>query len=702
MPTANHAKGNAMKERFSVGVDIGGTFTDAVLVDGDGKLHHNKVSSTPPDFHSGLVAAVKGFGRPLDQMQLLAHGTTVGVNAIISRRGARTGLITTKGYRDTLVLRRGDRERQFDLWWNPAPALVPRKHRFEVDERLDYAGEVLRPLDPDEVRRLASRIERCELDSIAVILINSFVNPDHERQIRDILAEELPDLYVSVSHEILREIREYERTSTTAINAYIGPVMSTYVGQLESQLRDNGYDGGIVIGTSTGGVTTPDVVRRVPARTVESGPAAGVMAAREIARLAGFDSVVTFDMGGTSLDVGLIADGDVRRAKHYMIEWGSPIHFPCIDVFSIGAGGGSLAWIDAGGALRNGPQSAGARPGPACYGTGGTDPTNTDAQLVLGRFDPSAFLGGAMTIYPDLARGAIETIAEPLGMDVEQAAEGILAIANNNMLSSLRLATVERGYDPRDFSLFALGGAGPLYAAEVARAGQIPTVIVPRHPGLTSAFGLLLIDIRHDVSRSLLRTIDQDVTPVLDEMNAIYAELEDEVTALLEEEAIPAERRLLQREADVRYFGQSETITVPVPSGKLGEAELASVLETFNATQLREFGYTMPPEVSRTEIATVRVAGIGTVDKAPLENLAASNATGTPERRSRAVWFDGREHDTSIYQRDDLPAGFRFEGPAIVEQTDSTVSVPPGMRARVDDYGNIIIDVFPDQASAAS
>jgi N-methylhydantoinase A len=681
--------------RVSVGVDIGGTFTDAVLVDGAGQVTHSKVPSTPPDFHSGLVEAIRGLNHPLSDIALVSHGTTVGVNAIVSRRGARTALVTTRGFRDTLALRRGNRASQFDLWWNPVPALVPRLHRFEVDERIDYAGKVIVPLEHAAVRALARRLARFDFDAVAIVLINSFVNPAHERDLRDLLASELPDVYVSVSHEILREIREYERTSTTTINAYIGPVMAQYVSRLEDELKEHGYQNGVVIATSTGGVTTPEVVRRVPARTVESGPAAGVMAAREIARVAGYENVVTFDMGGTSLDVGLIADGTVRRSSHYMIEWGTPIHFPCIDVFSIGAGGGSVAWIDSGGALRNGPQSAGARPGPACYGAGGAEPTNTDAQLVLGRLDPAAFLGGAMTIYPDLARTAIQSIADRLDMTTEEAAEGIVAIANNNMLHSLRLATVERGYDPRDFCLFALGGAGPLYAAEVAAAAQIPTVIVPRRPGLTSAFGLLLIDIRHDVSRSLLATVEDDYGAMLGDMNAVYEELESEVLGLLAAENILPAQRILQREADLRYFGQSEAITVSVPSGLLEARELEAVLAAFEAAQLREFGYTMSAAVSRIEIATLRVAGIGSVDKAPLANLGRirAGATGVAPPVSRSVWFGNVEYDTAIYQRDALPAGFEFAGPAIVEQADSTVPIPPSMRARVDDYGNIVIDV---------
>ena len=681
---------------FRVGVDIGGTFTDTVMIR-DGEITRVKVPSTPPAFHKGLLNGLERLERPLSDMTLLAHGTTVGTNAIVARHGAKTGLITTKGFRDVLVLRRGDRADQFNLWWQPQPGLVPRPSRFEVDERVDYAGDVVRPLDEDGVRAVAAEIRRQGLEAVAVTLINSFVNPDHERRIKEILAEELPGVYLSISSEILPEILEYERTATTTVNAYIGPVMDRYVAALEEELRSKGYGGDVVISTSAGGVATPDIVRQVPARTVESGPAAGVMAAAHICRLAGIEHVVTFDMGGTSLDVGLIHDGEVLRTNQYMVEWGTPVRFPCVDVKSIGAGGGSLAWIDKGGSLRVGPQSAGASPGPACYGQGGTEATVTDAELVLGRLEATAFLGGEMRVDPGLAEDAVRRhVGDHFGWDAVEAASGIVRIAVNNMTESLRLATVDRGYDPREFTLFALGGAGPLFAAEVAREANVPQVIVPRHPGLTSALGLLMVDIRHDVSKSVMET---ESRLDLGRLNAEYEALEGKAAETLAGEGVAPEHMTIERTADMRYYGQSESINIPVPSGQLTAETLRSVIDLFHARHEQEYGYTMPAEAAEPEIATLRVSGVG---KADTFQLTPSGRTGSREEAlvgTRSIYFDGDFHDTPIYDRERLAPGVELEGPAIVEQLDSTIVVLPGMTARVDEYENVLIAIDPEVAS---
>ncbi len=687
-------------ETFRVGVDIGGTFTDTVSVaEGSGAITYSKVHSTPPDFYHGLVEGVMALGRPLADMKHLAHGTTVGINAIVTRRGARTGIVTTKGFRDTIAIRRGDREAMFDLWWQPPVPLVQRRYCFEIDERIAFDGQVVKAVDEEEVRALARRIELLKLDAVAVVFLNSPINPSHEQRVREILADELGDrVYLSVSSEILPEILESERTATTAINAYIGPLMSDYVGKLEQELGRRGYAGQITIGTSAGGVATPELVRRIPARTVESGPAAGVMAAREISRLAGYGNVVTFDMGGTSLDLGIIADEEVRRSNQHVVEWGMPVRFPCVDVFSIGAGGGSIAWIDAGGSLRSGPQSAGALPGPACYANGGTEPTSTDAQVVLGRMAPDSFLGGEMEIDPELSREALtRVVGAPFAMSAEEAAAAVLAITNNNMLQSLRLATVERGYDPRDFVLFALGGAGPLYAAEVARAGDIPIVLVPRYPGLTSALGLLLVDVRHDVSHSILLP-QSEVT--LEALNGAFDDLETRVSELLSSEGIQADQVIVTRELDLRYFGQSEGFTVPVPMGAIDEAGRESIIEGFLEQQRREFGYTMPDAFAAVEFVTARVAGIGQTQKVSLERLSGGGSAAQAHRGERSVNFDGRWMPTAIYDRAELGAGATIAGPAIIEQDDSTTVVPPSASARVDDWGNIIIAVAADRSEA--
>ena len=675
---------------FRAGIDIGGTFTDTVIVDANGQLSYVKVPSTPPKFVDGLMNGLERGPYPLSDMTLLAHGTTVGINAIVTRRGAKAALVTTKGFRDLMAIRRGDRE-SFDLWWQPPKPMIPRRFRFELDERVNYVGDVLEAVDETEVRKLAARIRALEIEAVAVVFVNSPVNPEPERRVKEILEEELPGVYISASNEILPEILESERTATTTINAYIGPLMAEYVGQLEERLAARGYGGDVTIATSSGGVATPESVRRVPARTLESGPAAGVMAGRAIASAAGFSNVVTFDMGGTSLDLGLVVGGEARRTNEYLIEWGTPVRFPSIDVFSIGAGGGSIAWIDTGGSLRNGPQSAGARPGPACYGTGGDEPTNTDAQVVLGRMTPEAFLGGEMTIDPELARRAIgEKVGDPLGLGLDEAADAVIQIANNNMLQSLRLATVERGHDPREFSLFAFGGAGPLYAAEVARAGSIPTVIVPRFPGLTSALGLLMSDIRHDASRSVLRT-NREIE--IAELDDAFAELDERVLGLLESEGIARDAGALAREIDVRYFGQSEGFTVSIPAGALDESVLTTITEGFLEQQQREFGYVMPEDFATIELVTARVSGVGAVEKIELERVAAGSGADGALLGERDVYFEGAAVATGIYARERLGAGDTFVGPAIVEQPDSTTVVPPGADVRVDEYGNLVIDL---------
>ena len=674
-----------------IGVDIGGTFTDTVSIDDAGSVRRVKVPSTPDDFVRGLVDGVVRLDQPLSDVSLLSHGTTVGINAIISRAGAKTAVVTTQGHRDILGLRRGHRGEPFNLWWQPPTPIVQRRYCFEVPERVAFDGTVIEPIDEDATRTLAERIGKLGVEAVAIVFLHSMINSDHERRAREIFAEVVPDVYLSVSHEILPEILEYERTATTTVNAYIGPVMSDYVSRLESQLSDRGFGGEVVIATSAGGVATPELVRRVPARTVESGPAAGVMAAQKISALAGFDNVVTFDLGGTSLDFGIIHDGKPRRAAEHEVEWGTPVTFPCIDVTSIGAGGGSIAWIDDGGSLRSGPHSAGAMPGPACYGQGGTLPTNTDAQVLLGRMAAGNRLGGDLEIQADLAAAAVkEHVGGPLGLDVEEAASSINAISRHNMLSSLRLATVERGYDPREFALFALGGAGPLYAAEVAYAGDIPHVVVPRYPGLTSALGLLLVDIRHDMSRSILST-DREITP--EALDASFEDVERDVTELLASEGVSTNQMTFSREIDCRYFGQSACLTVPVPLGKIDQAVLDAIIQRFLELVKKEYGYVMPEGVTPIEFVTARVAGEGEADKVTLTKVPVTGRVLEDAVSGRRdVYFDGQWVDTAIYDRDLLEPGMEFSGPAIVEQSDSTTVVPPRMTAVVENYGSIIIN----------
>lgn len=666
-----------------VGVDIGGTFTDTVIIE-SGLIRTVKVPSTPGDFVQGLMAGVRRGVEDLSDISLFSHGTTVATNAAITRSGAKTALLTTAGFRDTLGFRRTDREDQFNLWWRPPATLVQRRYVLEVPERMDAGGNVVTPLDEDAARALVRRLERLGIEAVAIVFLHSFVNPAHELRMAELIADGLPGAYVCASHEILPEILEYERTTTTMLNAYVGPVMSDYFGRLDKDLRGDGYQGEILISSSAGGVMTPSMASMVPAKTMTSGPAAGVIAARELGARAGFDSVISFDMGGTSLDLGVVHDGEIRRTNEWDVAFRTPVRFPAIDVNAIGAGGGSIAWIDEGGLLHSGPRSAGADPGPACYDRGGSEPTNTDAQLVLGRLSADRFLGGEMVVRTDLAADAIrEKVARPLGIEtVEEAADMIVTISNNNMVQALRLASVYRGLDPRDFVLVAFGGAGPLFAAEIARESSIPTVLVPPKPGLVSALGLLMMDLRHEISKSLLRPVDELTD---EQLYAAFSELETAVREHLAREGVDAADLTLEREVDMRYYGTTHTITHRVDAEG---ASLEGLVESFERVHLDDYGYLVPRDVAQVELATLRVAGIGRLPKIDPPGGVDDEPR---EPQTRPVYFGGELVETTVLSRAALSPGDRFDGPAVVEQTDSTTIVPPGMSVTVDAQANLII-----------
>jgi N-methylhydantoinase A len=686
--------------RYRIGVDIGGTFTDLVLVDETGAFQTAKVPSTPPEFVSGLMDGLPRLHREPRGLQLLAHGTTVGTNTVISRSGAKTALVTTEGFRDVLLLRRSDRDEQFNLWWQPPEPIIRRSDIFEVPERLDFRGRVITPLDEGAAADVARQIRDRGYEAVAVVFLHSFANPAHEMRMKQLLGAENPGVFLSVSHEILPEILEYERTATTTLNAYVGPMMASYLRRLQSNMRDAGYEADVVICTSAGGVMGPETAALVPAKTMASGPSAGVMAAKYIVEAAGYQNVLTFDMGGTSLDVGLIDEGVVRRRTEWLAPYGMPIRFPSVDVSSIGAGGGSLGWIDAGGILRSGPSSAGADPGPACYGRGGLEPTSTDAQVVLGRLHPDRFLGGDLPLNRTLAEEAIQTrIANPLGeISTVTAAANLLTIANNNMAQALRLATVYRGYDPRDFVLFAYGGAGPLFAPDVAALGGIPRVIVPPSPGLISALGLLMIDIVHDFGTSVLKPVDEVVAS---ELIALFDQLTAEVRTSLGRENLTDDRIEVRWEVDARYFGTSHTSVIAI---ERSNASIAQIERAFNESHLREYGYTVPKAVAPVEIVTARVIGIGNVDKWPIRHMETreSGSLEDAKRETRPVYFGGEWCDTPVYERERLAPGMRLTGPAVVEQFDSTTVLAPDMSAEVDAFGNLVIDVPPARWSPGS
>jgi N-methylhydantoinase A len=670
-----------------VGVDIGGTFTDLVAIDSDtGETVVAKEASVPGDFVRGVSAALDR--AELDELAQLRHATTVGTNAIIERRGARTALITTAGFRDVLLAGRANKPDLYDSDWDPPAPLVPRSLIFGVRERLDYSGKVVVPLDTGDVAAVARRLRELGVEAVAICFLNSFMNGAHEARAREIVVAELPAAFVCTSHEVLPEIREFERTSTTVANAYLGPSMSSYLARLASSLgeRPSGsqLDGELLVSHSGGGLMTVSSAGRLPARICQSGPAAGVMGARDVARRLGYGNAISLDMGGTSADIAAIVDGEPAFRNEWHIEFNIPIIFPAVDLVTIGAGGGTIAWIDSTGALRSGPQSAGADPGPVCYGRGGTEPTNTDANLVLGRLRADAFLGGRIQLDRDAAERAIaERIAAPLGMSVEEAAAGMLRLSNNAMLGAMRLMTTQRGYDPRRFSLVAFGGAGALHACDLAAAIGIRRVVVPRLPGLMSARGILSIDVRHDL-----------VEPLFERASTLDAARLDAALARLDAEADDLRRRdaqvgdwRVERSVDVRYFGQiSGYINLPLPDGSV-----EGLSERFEEEHAREFGYRLPKGLAEVEVVNLRAAVIGEVER-PSEPAFTAGPAG--RRESVEAHFPGEGTiESLLVDRDGMVAGERIDGPAIVTEWASTTVVPPRASAVVEPGGELSIEL---------
>jgi N-methylhydantoinase A len=664
-----------------VAVDVGGTFTDICILNREsGELRVAKVPSTVNPIE-GVIAGVKTAGIDLSKTALFSHGTTVATNALITRSFPPAAMVTTAGFRDVIEIRRGTKEDLWDAYKDVAPPPIKRRHRFEVAERVDFAGNVLEPLDEEGAREVARLLRRHGVETVAVCFINSYANPAHEVRMREILEEELDGVLVSTSSEVLPEIFEHERFSTTIANAVLQPLVGSYVRNLETELKNDGYEGDLVILHSGGGVMTPETADRWAVRLAASGIAAGAIASRHIGQLCGFENTIGLDMGGTSTDISLVYEGEARTTNEWNVQYGYPIRFPSIEVLTIGAGGGSLGWLDEAGSLRNGPQSAGAEPGPACYGQGGTEPTNTDAHLVLGRLDDE-LIDGAMTLDKGKAEEALRTrLADPLGLSVTEAAEAMLEVANANMADAIRLISVRRGYDPREFALVCFGGAGPLHGAALARELSIPTVLVPPHPGTTSALGCLLVDIRHDFFTLLLGTTDQ-VDP--SEVEAKFRELEEQAMERMRAEGVAEDEIELTRTIDMRYAGQWRSIAVPVAGEVTSLDDLAKIFEDEHE---REHSYRH--EGSPIEVYRLNLRATGATQKAELARHELGGEMPEPINRRTVHYADGDVAETPIYRREDIPAGATFKGPAIIEQLDSTVVVPPGWGVEIDEYLNI-------------
>jgi N-methylhydantoinase A len=680
--------------RYIVAVDIGGTFSDLVCLDREtGEIRNAKVPSTPPTFIDGVIDALDKAQVPAAEMAVFKHGSTIATNAIIQRAGAKTALVTTEGFRDVLLAGRADRTDHFDLSSVEAPPLVPRRDILGVRERVDSGGKPVVELDETSLERALELLRKRGIEAVAVVFLNSFMNPEHEQRTLRAIVTALPEVYACCSYDILPELKEFERTSTTVANAYIGPIVDRYLSSLTTRLEAWGFRNQTFIIHSGGGVMSLDAARRLPARTCMSGPAGGAVGAAYIGALAGYPNVIGFDMGGTSCDLAVISEGVPEQHAGWKIEHKIPVQFPAIDVSTIGAGGGTVAWIDKAGALRSGPQSAGARPGPAAYGSGGAEPTNTDANLVLGRLNPGTFLGGDLPLDTSLAAEALQTkVADPLGIPLEEAAEGILRVSNANMVDAARLISVERGRDPRDYVLMAFGGAGPVHAAHAARELDIPIVLVPRHPGLASAFGQLRVEIRDDYQRALLSKHSEITADLLGDA---FAEMEAQARETLRREGIAEAEITLERTVDVKYYPQTTYLNFPFPEGAVGQESIDRSVEMFLERHEQEFGYSVPLEFTSVEFVNARLTATG---PAPVGELKEEIRFGQAEEAlavSRQVHFAeaGGWIDTAVYDRSRLHRGAAFSGPAIVEQADSTTVVPPGAEVTVDAFGNLIVDV---------
>jgi N-methylhydantoinase A/oxoprolinase/acetone carboxylase beta subunit len=685
-----------------LGVDVGGTFTDLIYVDDEsGTVLVHKLPTTPEDPSQGTVQGVRELtaeaGESPAALDGVFHGTTIATNIVIEHNGARVGMITTEGYRDILHIARHKKPLNFsnyqDLPWQRYP-IVRRRYRLTVPERITRDGDVLVPLDEEAAGERVRELKEAGVEAVAVCFLFSFLNPEHEARVARILREEFPEAFLSVSSEVLPQYREYERFSTVCLNAFIGPKVASYVRRLQEELRGLDVQTDVHLMTSASGVSTPEAAVARPVNLLMSGPVAGVVGGIWAGRQAGHENVITLDVGGTSADIGL-AQGGKLRMKHLLDTKVGPYQamIPMVDVDTIGAGGGSIAYVDKGGIFRVGPRSAGADPGPAAYGRGGTEATATDAMVVLGWLSPEAFLGGGMALQPDLARRAFEAgPARVLGMSVEEAAMGAVQILTHSMVQSIEENSVRKGFDPRDFALVAEGGAGPLFAAQIAVEVGTPNVVVPPFPGVTAAMGLLATDMVYEyVATSYQRLSALDAASLA----ARFAELEEEARRQLEADGIPPDRLLVQRVVDARYAGQGYELRVEVDSGEIHEAWAEKVRSDFHDIHERE--YSRRFEESDIEIPNIRVRGIGLMP--PLEKVEVERGDEAPPegalRYEGPAWFrvqgELRQVATRYYDRSSLQAGNRLQGPAIVHQYDSTTVVPPGLAASVDGHGNIVI-----------
>lgn len=687
-----HDAGDPQRRGGSVvaGIDVGGTFTDLILIDGrTGRVRIAKTPTTADNQAFGVVAALEATGQPIDGIDMIVHGTTTTTNAVLERRLARTGLITTQGFRDVLELGRRTRPQPYGMTGTFVP-VIPRDLRLEVAERMEASGRIRVPLDEAGVRAAVRRLLEAGCESLVIHFLHAYANPAHERRAAEIAAELWPNDHVTTGHALLSEAREFERGVTAAVNASVQPILKRYVARLRGELAARGYRREFLVMNGNGGMISAANVTREAAKTVMSGPASGVMAAAYTGRRAGHPNLISYDMGGTSTDVALIRDAQPAVSNETEIEYAMPIHVPMVDVRTVGAGGGSIARIDEAGLIRVGPESAGATPGPICYGRGGAEPTISDANLVLGRLDAKRLLSVNNPVTPEAVRTAFaERIGARIGLDGVSAAGAVLRLANLKMAGAVRMVSLAKGHDPRDFALFAFGGAGPLHACALARELGIPRVLVPARPGITNALGCVVADLRHDFVRTVNRPVAElDMAAV----HAILAEQKAEGLALIGEEAAVPESVRFAHSADMQFVGQTHLVNVPLPSATPDRAALQALFETAYFSRFK----VKLPEI-RASLVNLNTSVIGA---RPAVDLSALIDTAGRARSldgalvgTRPVWFDGTWHDTPVYARETLPLDAAIAGPAILEQLDATTVLEPGDMAQGDAEGNLVVEV---------
>jgi len=685
--------------RIRLATDVGGTFTDLVyyeIDEGSGRIasfNAVKAHTTPPHFEKGVMDAVARAGLDYKDVEVFAHGTTVVINALTERKGVKTGLITTKGFRDILEIARGNRPDFFNLRYRKPEPFVPRYLRQEVPERLNYRGEILEPLDVSGIADIVASFQSEGVEAVAICLLHAYANPAHEEAVAAEVRRLWPEVGLVSSHQITREWREYERTNTAVLCAYVQPIAQDYLSRMETQLSQSGFKGAFYVMQSNGGIDTLSAARATPISMVESGPASGVLGAAALGRLIGEDNVIALDIGGTTAKCSLIDHGRVEITSQYMIEQsrlsaGYPIMTPVVDIVEIGNGGGSIAWVDADEKLHVGPRSAGAMPGPVAYGQGGTEPTTTDANLFLGRINPHYFIGGEIEADQAAVAAAFTRLGDTLGMGPEDAARGVIRIANNNMINALKLVSINRGYDPRDFAMVAFGGGGAMHATALARELNIPKVIIPAHSAVFSAWGMLVSDLRRDYIRTHPLRLSAAATQAI---GATFAAMEDEALQAFLADRIAKETIYYERYLDLRYEGQEHSVRIPVPCVTITDDILREIIVRFHDAYEREYTYRLDNAV---ELVTFHLVAFARVDRPDLARLPSDNSADDAVKGRRAVDFDTDGIcDTVIYDRSRLDAQVTFKGPAIIEEAGSTTVVFPGQTVRVDDYGNLHITI---------